>query len=68
MAVFIIQFIKADKNIYTIGFVFVRMCLVTTLIAIVTGVPFISRAWCVICPMGTLQAKINSFNKKKRQV
>lgn len=65
MAFFIFQFIVAEKNIYSIGFVFVRMCLITTLIAIVLGVSTKERAWCAVCPMGLLQAKIGSLRKKK---
>jgi polyferredoxin len=66
MAIFILQLITVDKNIYSIGFVFVRMCLVTTLIAIIMGIPLMPRAWCAICPMGTLQTKINSFNSSPK--
>lgn len=64
MSFFILQFILAEKNIFSFGFVFVRMCLVTTLIAIFLGIPTKARAWCVICPMGTLQTKVHSINKR----
>ncbi|MEW5757952.1 MAG: 4Fe-4S binding protein [Candidatus Omnitrophota bacterium] len=65
MSFFIFQLIIAPKNIYAIGFVFVRMCLLTTLIAILLGIPLLERAWCIICPMGTLQHKISQLNKRK---
>ncbi|MBF0531947.1 MAG: 4Fe-4S binding protein [Candidatus Omnitrophica bacterium] len=41
-----------------IGLVFVIMCLITTIIAIVLGIFTKHRAWCVICPMGLLQEQI----------
>lgn len=65
MVLFILQFFWAKKDIFSLGFVFVRMCLITTLIAIFLGIPVHSRAWCAICPMGTLQSKIGSLNKRK---
>ncbi len=40
------------------GTVFWRVCLVTTLIAIVVGVVYRPRAWCSFCPMGTIQGAI----------
>ncbi len=40
------------------GTVFWRVCLITTLIALVVGVLYRPRAWCSICPMGTIQGAI----------
>ncbi len=40
------------------GAVFWRACLITTIIALVAGALYRSRAWCAFCPMGTLQAAI----------
>lgn len=40
------------------GTVFWRVCLVTTLIALVAGVLYRPRAWCSFCPMGTIQGAI----------
>jgi len=40
------------------GTVFWRVCMVTTLIALVVGVRYRSRAWCAFCPMGTIQGAI----------
>jgi len=45
------------------GFVFVTLCLVTTVIAVIVGVLFSPRAWCTFCPMGTIQKAIYSLNK-----
>lgn len=64
MAFFVFQLVISPKNLYAIGFVFVRMCLITTLIAIVLGIFLLERAWCAICPMGTLQNRVSQLNKK----
>ena len=66
ISIFIFQFIIVEKNIYAMGFVFVRICLITTLIAIIVGIPARERTWCVICPMGTLQSKIGSLKKERK--
>lgn len=65
MILFIAQLSFYPKDIYHIGWVFVRMCLATTAIAILLGLPLNARAWCMICPMGTLQGKIHTLNRKK---
>lgn len=64
MAFFISQLVISPKNIGAIGFVFVKMCIITTIIAVILGVPLRERAWCAICPMGTLQSKIGKFRQK----
>ncbi len=38
------------------GFVFWQMCALTTLFAVAMGLVFRERAWCTICPMGSVQA------------
>jgi ferredoxin-type protein NapH len=65
MIFFISQFVVSEKNFNSFGFVFVRMCLLSTLVAITLGIPFHQRIWCVFCPMGFLQSKIRSLNKGK---
>jgi polyferredoxin len=64
MVFFIFQLVTAPKTIAGIGFVFVKMCLITTIIAVLLGLPLRERAWCAICPMGTLQGKIGVFRHK----
>lgn len=66
MGFFIFQLAVCPKTFAAIGFVFVRMCIVTTIIAIILGVPLRERAWCAICPMGTLQAKIGASKHRKK--
>jgi polyferredoxin len=62
MAFFIFQLVISPKDLYFIGFVFVKMCIITTTIAILLGIPLPERTWCAICPMGSLQAKISTLN------
>jgi len=59
------RIIRTGGNLLAIGAVFVGMCLLTTLIAIILGVMIRHRGWCAICPMGTLQDKISKLSKHK---
>ena len=65
MGFFIFRLINAEKSWYAIGFIFVQMCILTTLISIVLGVCTKERCWCTFCPMRTLQTKIASLRKGK---
>jgi polyferredoxin len=77
MAAFAIQMVFAWGSIAAVGMVFVRMILITTAIAVILGVVFTQRAWCLICPMGTMaylvtkhaafdsKIKYVTFNKEK---
>lgn len=56
---------QTGGDLLLIGSVFVVMCLVTTIISIILGIPTKHRSWCMICPMGTLQNKIASISRKK---
>ena len=60
----VLQLSRTDGSLMAIGFVFVVMCLVSTIIAIILGILTKHRSWCVICPMGTLQDKIEKMNKR----
>jgi len=66
MLFFITQLIYAERTVFAVGFVFVRMCLLTTLIAIFLGLSIHQRAWCTICPMGTLQDRIHSLKRMRK--
>ena len=61
----ILRIIKTGGNLIAIGAVFVTMCLLTTVISIVLGIVMRHRSWCVICPMGTLQGKIDEISHFK---
>jgi polyferredoxin len=67
MLFFIFQFIISRRDLFSLGFLFVKTCILTTLIAIFLGVPMHERAWCAICPMGTLQAKLGRLRKNDIQ-
>jgi ferredoxin-type protein NapH len=54
----ILRLIQSGGAPEKIGFVFVTMCIITTVIAIPLGIIFKPRAWCVFCPMGTFQGII----------
>lgn len=47
------------------GLVFWRMCVITTTIGIILGLVFHQRAWCIFCPIGTLQ---NIFGEKSHHL
>ena len=53
---------QTGGRIPAIGLVFITMCLISTIIAIILGIITKHRAWCVICPMGLLQEKIGTLN------
>ncbi len=55
------RIIGTGGNLIAIGAVFVLMCILTTVISIILGILTKHRAWCVICPMGTLQEKIGKI-------
>ncbi|MFH1653325.1 MAG: 4Fe-4S binding protein [Pseudomonadota bacterium] len=51
------------SNPYHWGAVFVRICVITTLIALVVAIIYHPRTWCSFCPMGTLQSVIGGHKK-----
>jgi len=53
-----LRIVRTGGNMALIGAVFVSMCLVTTIVSIVSGLATKHRAWCMMCPMGFLQEKI----------
>ncbi len=59
MAFLAVRIIQTGGSPLAVGMVFVAMCGLTTIIAIVLGAATKHRSWCVICPMGTLQEKIH---------
>ncbi|MFC1658670.1 4Fe-4S binding protein [Candidatus Omnitrophota bacterium] len=63
----VLRLISTGGDPYLIGYVFVGMCILTTLISIIMGVLAKHRGWCVICPMGFLQEKIGAGRKNKEK-
>jgi len=55
MGFMIYRLIQSDLLIVQIGLIFLTTCILTSIIAIVLGVVYSPRAWCVFCPMGTIQ-------------
>ena len=61
----ILRIMRTGGNLIAVGSVFVAVCLLTTVIAVILGLPTKHRAWCLICPMGTLQEKVNKISQKR---
>ena len=65
MAFLAYRIIQSGGTFIAIGSVFVGMCILTTVIAMILAVILRHRTWCAICPMGTLQETIyNTRNPK----
>jgi ferredoxin-type protein NapH len=62
------RIINSGGNLIAVGAVFVTMCLLTTVIAIILGGITRHRGWCAVCPMGTLQDKISKNNIKNWRI
>lgn len=58
MGGFAVQIYFSWGNINAVGMVFVRMILITTVIAIILGTVYNQRTWCTICPMGTMASYV----------
>lgn len=67
VAFLIFRIVRAGGNLIAIGTVFVGMCLLTTIIAVILGVMTRHRGWCAICPMGTLQDKISNISNQRKK-
>ena len=67
MGLLIFRMIRANGDPVLIGSIFVGTCLSTTVIAILLGILTKHRAWCMICPMGTLQENIGRIRKQNGQ-
>ncbi len=67
MSAFAFQLYMAWGSFASVGVVFVRMIIMTTLLGIVLGILYNHRTWCVICPMGTMAhfvAKIKAVRNR----
>jgi len=65
MAFFAFRLIRSKWDALAVGAIFISMCLVTTIIAVVLGILTKHRPWCVVCPMGYLQNIIGSAGRKR---
>jgi polyferredoxin len=68
MGAFAVQLMFAWGDIKEVGSVFARMIIITTGITIVLGIMYSHRAWCVICPMGTMAAWVTKLVNKDQKV
>lgn len=59
-----VRIISVWPSGFAIGGVFVGMCVLTTIVAVILGIATRHRAWCMICPMGNLQEQIGKIKKK----
>jgi polyferredoxin len=66
MGAFAVQLVFAWGDTSAVGQVFVRMVIITTLMAIVLGISFSHRTWCTICPMGTMAYYVASIEALKQ--
>lgn len=56
LMIYRVSIVFATRNMFEkIGVVLASMCIVTTVVAILLGGFYNSRAWCTVCPMGTAQ-------------
>lgn len=67
MTIFVSRLMASGGNLVAIGGVFVSMCIVTSILAIIFGTATRPRAWCAICPMGTLQEQLGRWGKANRK-
>ena len=66
MVVFILGTVQAWGDLNAVGFVFLRMLIISTLIAVLLGIFYKDRTWCAICPMGSVATEIIKKQNKKK--
>lgn len=67
MSFVIYRIISTGGNLFLVGAVFVSMCIITTIIAVILGITTRHRGWCAVCPMGFLQERIHKLNHMARR-
>jgi len=55
--------VRTGGNIHSVGIVFWGLCALSLSAGLVMGFFFKPRAWCAVCPMGTLQDTISQKGK-----
>jgi len=63
MLMMAINLIRSGGNIYKFGKGIVLLLWLTTLLAIIGGILFKPRTWCIVCPMGTVSGFIGKRKK-----
>ena len=64
MGMFTVSMIKANGDLYQMGFGIFRLIIVSTVIAVLMGIFTKPRAWCQVCPMGYASGVIRDIKKK----
>lgn len=68
MTTFGIGVYKNINNPEGIGFIFYRLVLLTSIVAIVLGIIFNERVWCNFCPMGGLAGFISKIRGRSKGI
>ncbi|WP_041700866.1 4Fe-4S binding protein [Clostridium kluyveri] len=66
LSMFILGVKRNWGNLYSIGVVFYRIIVVTTIIGIFLSLVYNHRTWCHFCPMGTISSFISKLRKNKK--
>ena len=66
MTMFTLGVKKNWGNLYSIGMVFYRIIVVTTIIGVILSLIYNHRSWCNFCPMGTVASVVSKFRKSKK--
>jgi len=61
MLIMAYRMFTSGGTLMAIGAIFVSICIITTAMAIILALIYRHRAWCAICPMGTLQEQIGKL-------
>ena len=67
ITVMLFSIISAKGDITKIGFAFLRMVGITTILGIVMGIFCKPRSWCQICPMGYASGELHILKNKNKQ-
>lgn len=65
MGMFTVSMIKANGDLYKMGFGIFRLIIASTIIAVLMGIFTKPRAWCQVCPMGYASGVIRDVKNKK---
>lgn len=63
MGAFAVQLVLFWGDAVAIGSVFIRMIIITTLLAVILGITYNQRTWCVICPMGNMASYVSRLER-----
>ncbi len=64
MGVMVARFWESGADWRRLGWTFWTLCAGTTAVGVLLGLPLHPRAWCMICPMGTLQQAIGGRRQR----